>query len=211
MRLEDFLTREEGDDSRRLPDGRYTSTWDPLGRCFNIGCGVTVGVTKDTVWTADELRQHEEAELASVVAHVSKVVTVPLGENQRCVLESFAYNCGAGALDHSSILAAVNAGRFDDVPAALRLYVHAKGASGPVPGLVKRRNDEIMLWNTPDGGPAPATPRAVPKATSQAQSDRQWLEDWQAAHHLAPDGDVGPLTLRVLREALTPVNPPQAA
>ena len=168
MKLEDFLTKEEGDDSRRLPDGRYASTWDKLGRCWNIGCGVTIGVTKDTVWTAEELRQHEEAELASVVAGVAKLVKVPLGENRRTVLESFAYNCGLGALSHSSILKSVNEGHFDAVPSELRQYVHAKGASGPVPGLVNRRNDEIRLWNQPDSIPTSiTTPKNVPQAFTQ--------------------------------------------
>ena len=209
MKLEDFLTREEGDDSRRLPDGCFASTWDPLGRCFNIGCGVTVGVNKDTVWTAEELQAHEEAELASVVAGVAKLVKVPLGENHTTVLASFAYNCGIGALDHSSILRSVNAGKLDDVPAELREYVHAKGAVGPVPGLVKRRNDEIRLWNTPDGADTPdlRTAKNVPAATSQTESDLQWLKDFQSAHGLDPDGDCGPITLKALRAALIPTTP----
>jgi GH24 family phage-related lysozyme (muramidase) len=165
MKLEDFLTKEEGDDSKRLPDGRYGATWDSLGKVWNIGCGLTVGVTKDTVWTADELRQHEEAELAGVVAGVDKLVKIRLGENKTTVLQSFAYNVGLGALASSSILKSVNAGRFDEVPAELRRYVHARGASGPVPGLVHRREDEIRLWNHPDSVPAAiTTPRNVPQA-----------------------------------------------
>jgi GH24 family phage-related lysozyme (muramidase) len=170
MKLADFLTKEEGDDSRKLPDGRYAATYDPLGRCYNIGCGVTVGVTKDTVWTAQELEAHETAELAGVVAGVAKLVKVPLGENRFTVLQSFAYNVGLGALASSSVLRAVNAGKFDAVPAALRLYVHAKGAVGPVPGLVKRRNDEIRLWNLPDTVAAPPdikTPKSVPPAIKE--------------------------------------------
>ncbi len=170
MKLEQFLVTEEGDDSRRLPDGRFASTWDNLGRCWNIGCGVTVGVTKDTVWTAEELEAHEAAELAGVVGGVRRLVKVPLGENRLTVLESFAYNCGLGALASSSILRSVNAGRFGEVPAELRLYVHAKGWVGPAPGLIKRRNDEIRLWLHPDDVPAPAdlkTSKSVPQASKE--------------------------------------------
>ena len=171
MKLEQFLIAEEGDDSRRLPDGRYASTYDRLGRCWNIGCGVTVGVTASTVWTADELEAHEAAELAGVVSGVRRLVKVPLGENRLTVLESFAYNVGLGALASSSILRSVNAGKFDAVPAELRLYVHAKGAVGPVPGLIKRRNDEIRLWQHPDDVPAPAdlkTSKNVPQASKES-------------------------------------------
>ena len=210
MTLEEFLTREEGDDSRKLPDGRYASTWDELGQCWNIGDGITVGVTKDTVWTAEELEAHEEAEFAGVVAGVAKLVKVPLGENRTTTLCSFAYNCGIGALAHSSILKSVNAGKFDDVPAELRLYVHAKGASGPVPGLVKRRNDEIQLWNTPDGTGGIQTPKNAPTAMTKAESDLDWVKSFQTAHGLRPDGDVGLLTLSAIRAALTSPTPAAA-
>ena len=176
MKLEDFLIRAEGDDSRHLPDGRVAATWDSLGRCWNIGIGITQGVTKNTVWTQEELRQHEEAELAATKTAVANLVKVPLGENRTTVLQSFAYNCGLGALAHSSILRSVNAGNFDEVPAELRQWVHAKGASGPVPGLVSRRNAEIKLWNTPDSSPA-VTPISAPQAAPPAirKPDDSWL------------------------------------
>ena len=169
MKLEDFLIKAEGDDSRHLPDGRVAATWDSLGQCWNIGIGITQGVTKNTVWTQDELCQHEEAELASTKAAVARLVTVPLGENRMTVLQSFAYNCGIGALAHSSILRSVNANRFDEVPGELRQWVHAKGASGPVLGLVRRRETEIHLWNTPDEAP-PSTSLNTPIKAPQAQT-----------------------------------------
>ena len=171
MKLEEFLT-VEGDDSKHLPDGRVAATWDPLGRCWNIGPGLTVGVTRNTVWTQNELKAHELAEFAAVKAGVAHLVKVPLTENQTTVLQSFAYNCGLGALGSSSILRSVNAGHFAEVPAELRLYVHARGASGPVPGLITRRAAEIRLWNKPDTTPVEhldIVPSSAPPAITQEQ------------------------------------------
>jgi hypothetical protein len=74
------------------------------------------------------------------------------------------------ALASSSILRSVNAGRFDEVPAELRRYVHGRGVVGPVPGLIKRREDEIRLWQHPDDVTPPAdlkTPKNVPQALLQ--------------------------------------------
>jgi GH24 family phage-related lysozyme (muramidase) len=212
MRLEDFLIREEGDDSRRLPNGDYASTFDPLGRCWNIGTGITVGVTKDTVWTPAELQAHEDAEFAGVKAQVASLVKVPLGENRMTVLESFTFNCGFSALAHSSILKSVNAGNFDAVPAELRQWTHAKGAAGPVPGLIKRRNDEVKLWNTPDTETAAiTTSKNVPAAMTSAQSDIVWLTHFQTAHGLVPDGDAGPLTLHIMRTVIDAATLPHVA
>ena len=171
MKLEEFLT-VEGDDSKHLSDGRVAATWDSLGRCWNIGPGLTIGVTRNTVWTQNELKAHELAEFAAVKAGVDHLVHVPLTENQTTVLQSFAYNCGLGALASSSILRSVNSGHFSEVPAELRLYVHAKGASGPVPGLISRRAAEIRLWNKPDSTPAEhldTAPASAPPAVTQEQ------------------------------------------
>ena len=74
MKLADFLIQEEGDDSRHLPDGRYASTWDRLGKVWNVGPGITVGVTKDTVWTQAQLDAAEAKEFADVEACVAKFV-----------------------------------------------------------------------------------------------------------------------------------------
>lgn len=190
MKLEDFLLREEGDDSRHLADGRVAATWDNLGKCWNIGPGLTNGVTKNTVWTQEELHQHEEAEFAATKAAVANLVKVHLGENRTTVLESFTYNCGISALAHSSILRSVNANQFDAVPSELRQWVHARGARGPVPGLVHRRNDEVRLWNTPDSAPplkGLMTSRRVPRAfTSDLLASEGFIPDPQPAVFKTP-------------------------
>lgn len=167
MRLEDFLIEEEGNDSRRLPDGRYAATFDPLGRCWNIGPGLTRGVTKSTIWTPAQLAAAEEAEFAATKTGVARLVKVPLGENRMTVCESLAYNIGVSGFAHSDVLRSINAGNFGEVPAHLREYVHCKGVVGPCKGLIKRRNDEIRLWEHPDDVPEPAdlkTSKTVPQA-----------------------------------------------
>lgn len=185
MKLEDFLIVEEGDDSRHLPDGRIAATWDPIGKVFNIGPGLTHGVTKDTVWTQEQLKAAEDAEFATARAAVANLVKIPLadlGENRTTVLESFTYNVGVHGLAISSVLRDVNARKFDAVPAALRLWNKAHGVV--IRGLIKRRNDEIRLWNHPDDVPPPSdlkTSKNVPPASfsvpSQALMETHLMAD----------------------------------
>lgn len=68
-------------------------------------------------------------------------VPLPLNQNQFDALVSFTYNCGAGNLKK------LCKGRnYDEISNAMQYYVH--GADGKkLPGLVRRRQDEIRLFN----------------------------------------------------------------
>lgn len=63
---------------------------------------------------------------------------------QFSALVSFAFNVGLAGFRRSSVLKAVNEGRFEDVPAALKLWV--KGAGRVLPGLERRRAAEAELF-----------------------------------------------------------------
>lgn len=73
--------------------------------------------------------------------------TRPLNQNEFDALSSLCYNIGPGGYLNSSVRTAVNSG--GDVCAALRQIVH--GSDGVVyPGLVRRREAECELFNTPE-------------------------------------------------------------
>ena len=76
---------------------------------------------------------------------VCELVHVPLTQNEFDALVSFAFNCGLGALEESTLRRRLNAG--DDKPAVFRqeLVKWVNGPAGPLPGLVRRRNAEIAL------------------------------------------------------------------
>lgn len=90
----------------------------------------------------DDLRKYEAA--------VKKMVTVELKQNQFDALVSFAYNCGIGNLQKSTLLKRVNAGRFDDVPAEFMKWTKAAGKT--MKGLVRRRRAEAAMWRGMDDG-----------------------------------------------------------
>ncbi|MEW6121299.1 MAG: lysozyme [Pseudomonadota bacterium] len=76
---------------------------------------------------------------------VSRLVKVPLNDNQFGALVSFQFNLGA--LGSSTLLKKLNAGDYSAVPGEMRRWVNAGGKR--LQGLVNRREAEITLWNTP--------------------------------------------------------------
>jgi lysozyme len=71
-----------------------------------------------------------------------------LNDNQFSALASFVYNTGSLFLANgrpSGVLRAVREGRHADVPTELRKWT--RGGGRVLPGLVRRRDAEIALWN----------------------------------------------------------------
>lgn len=75
---------------------------------------------------------------------VQRAVLVPLEQHQFDALTSFAFNVGIGNLRASTLLKVVNAGDVGSAPAQFRRWVNAGGKR--IPGLVRRRENEIALW-----------------------------------------------------------------
>lgn len=61
-------------------------------------------------------------------------------------IADFAYNCGEGALAASTLRRKLNAGLLGEVPAQLRRWVN--GGGRVLPGLVRRREAEIVVWDS---------------------------------------------------------------
>lgn len=80
---------------------------------------------------------------------VARAITTEINDNQFSALVAFAFNVGLGAFRSSSVVRAVNGRQFDLVPRRLGLYVKARGRT--LPGLVKRRHAEGLLFLTPAG------------------------------------------------------------
>ncbi len=79
-------------------------------------------------------------------AAVMRLITWPLTNGQVDALTDWVFNLGAGRLLASTLRAIINRGELDDVPAQLRRWIYAGGQ--PMRGLKRRREAEILLWNS---------------------------------------------------------------
>lgn len=75
---------------------------------------------------------------------IDRLITVRLHPLSRGALASFCYNLGGGALQASALRKAINARRWEDVPAEFAKWRMAGGRI--LPGLVRRRKAESDLF-----------------------------------------------------------------
>jgi lysozyme len=127
-------------------DGKNTGTW-------TIGTGHTGPEVKEGVeWTPEQCRDALRKDLISTEALLQSTISPDdlalLSQNEYDSLVSFAFQLGGPNWRKSSVLKLINAGKLEQVPAAMALWKYANGDySAPNAGVVNRRNSEIGQWS----------------------------------------------------------------
>ena len=98
-------------------------------------------VCTSTQTSADELLA---TDLQRFEKAVTDLITVPLDQYEFDALVSFAFNCGAGALQESTLRKRLNKG---DPKSAVFAEELPRWTSGGMAGLVRRRDAEVRLAN----------------------------------------------------------------
>ena len=122
------------------------------GSIWQNGDGQTP-VTKDTP-PIDEptARAWMATELKSTALTIADTVQVVLTDDEKAALEDFIFNLGAGNFRSSTLLVKLNAGDYAGAALEIDKWDHAGGVV--VAGLLRRRQAETDLFNTPDAAPA---------------------------------------------------------
>ena len=112
---------------------------------WTVGFGHTRSVTEHTHCTPEIAEFWLESDLMDAEDAVSRLVKVPLTDNQFAALVSFTFNEGQGKLAGSTLLKKLNEGGYDLVPACLKSWIFVNGKQSQ--GLARRRNAEAILWS----------------------------------------------------------------
>lgn len=128
-------------------EGCELVSYKDVGGVWTIGYGHTSAAGIPFVKPAMRINQQEaddilRSDLRKFEERVSRLVKVPLADNQFSALVSFDFN--TGALHKSTLLKKLNARDYDAVPHELMKWVNAGGKK--VKGLVNRRAAEVGLW-----------------------------------------------------------------
>jgi lysozyme len=85
-------------------------------------------------------------DVAEAERMVTRLVSTKLTQGQFDALVDFCFNLGSGRLAKSTLLRALNAGRYEAAAEQLLLWDVAGGEVNP--GLKARREAELRLWKT---------------------------------------------------------------
>jgi lysozyme len=153
---------------RKLPDGRCVAYRCPAN-VLTLGYGCTEGIREGMTWTQEEAEAALLREIAKFEAAVERAVTVEINQNEADALISFAYNCGVGALQKSTLLRKLNKG--DRAGTAREFAKWNKGGGKVLPGLVSRRAREAALFLKPAERPDdPIMPQKVEETTEVSKT-----------------------------------------
>ena len=133
-------------------DGRFRAYLCPA-HVLTIGWGHTnragLAFAANTVWTQGQCDDAFVQDMSVIEAAVKRLVKIALAQNEFDALVSFAFNCGTGNLAGSALLRKLNAGDREGAALEFGKWVHAGGKV--LPGLVKRRMAEALLFRGLDG------------------------------------------------------------
>lgn len=139
----------------RLQEGCENHLYDDSGGNCTCGVGhlVHLGPTGSNLVAEEpyvnglteiqinELLMHD---VATAEDAVNAYVEVQLNQYQFNALVDFTYECGGGALLHSTLLSLLNQGNYAAVPGQLMRWVYSEGKVSQ--DMVNRRNMEVALW-----------------------------------------------------------------
>lgn len=158
---------------------------DPVG-IWTIGVGATRGldgkpVTKEhPVLTMEQVDMLLRRDIKTAQRSVERLIAVPLSDNAYGALVSFAFNLGGGALQVSTLRKVINRGDLDCVQKEFEKWVWAGRPKRRLPGLIRRRHEEALLFFTPDLASVaePASPSPSPELVQESPTSSDPRESW---------------------------------
>ncbi len=125
---------------------------DPVG-IPTIGYGTIRYPNGQTVRLGERISERDAEgylryECSKIAQEISKLIKVPVNQNQFDALVSFSYNVGTGAFQGSTLLRKLNQGDYQGAANEFSRWVNGvvNGVKQPLPGLVSRRADEQRLF-----------------------------------------------------------------
>lgn len=118
------------------------------GKIWTIGYGHTKTAYAGQIINTRQAESLLQRDLREVESTLEETVRVKLTQNQYDALCSFIFNVGAKAFVESTLLKRLNNKDDQSVTPQLLRWVHANGR--PLPGLIRRRQEEAALWLSND-------------------------------------------------------------
>ena len=132
---------------RHFEGCRFDAYLCPAG-VWTIGYGHTAGVKEGDSIDQEAAEAFLIEDLETFEQAVTRLVEVPLTQQQFDALVSWTFNLGAGNLAESTLLKKLNNYQYAEVPEQMMRWVRAGGKV--LDGLVRRRAAEAALFQSKD-------------------------------------------------------------
>ena len=129
-------------------EGCYLDAYLCPAGVWTIGYGHTKGVKEGDAIEQEAAEAFLIEDLESFEQAVTRLVEVPLTQQQFDALVSWTFNLGAGNLAESTLLRKLNNYQYAEVPEQMMRWVKAGGQV--LDGLVRRRAAEAALFQNKD-------------------------------------------------------------
>jgi lysozyme len=145
--MSDFAYSAAGLTLTKNFEGCQLSAYADQGGVWTIGYGHTgPGVHAGLAITQQQADTFLQSDLAGAVSCVNSLVTSEIAQCQFDALVDFTFNLGCASLANSMLLRYVIAGDFADAANQFLRWDHVGGVV--IPGLLRRRQAEIQLFNS---------------------------------------------------------------
>lgn len=141
-------------------EGFRGEAYQPVpGDVWTIGYGTTEDVHQGDTMSMEEALVRVRKDITRYQSYIAKCVTVPLTQYELDAYLSFVYNVGPANFCRSTLVAELNRGRYEAACYELQKWVcgpdptgkyakmypnhHCGNGKAPIPGLVKRRAQEL--------------------------------------------------------------------
>lgn len=173
-RLVDLIIKEEGFRTNAYKDGMRNGQ-----QLYSVGYGFQTvnGVQTNASTTIDQSTANRELvrKLAVLNAQIDALVNVPITDNMRTALASYAYNAGVGALRRDGIVQPLNRGDYAGAENAIRNGV-VTSAGKVLPVLQRRRQAEADIFGQGSADSPEVQARLVQLDAQRAESAERYNE-----------------------------------
>ena len=119
---------------------------------LTIGYGHTRTVVEGQNWSQDHAEHMLGVDLEEFEGYINNLVQVPIQQSMFDALVAWCFNIGPANAKSSSAIRLLNEGKYDEVPASMRLWnkITVNGQKQVSEGLVRRREAESLLFEGKD-------------------------------------------------------------
>jgi len=128
----------------RQSEGCKLTAYRDGGGVWTIGYGHTAEAKEGLVWTQEQAERALTTDLQNAAMGLFSLIKAKLTDKQMAALISLAFNVGPSALKGSTLINAVNDGRWADVVRQFIAWDHDGGRE--VKGLLHRRLTEAATY-----------------------------------------------------------------